>query len=63
VGPLESGVRETEEAMGFIIQLAIVVLIVVSMWKVFVKAGQPGWGCLIPIYNLYLMLKIAGKPG
>jgi uncharacterized membrane protein YoaK (UPF0700 family) len=29
----------------------------------FVKAGQPGWGILIPIYNVYLMIKIAGRPG
>lgn len=32
-------------------------------WKVFVKAGQPGWGILIPIFNVYLMIKIAGRPG
>jgi hypothetical protein len=31
------------------------------MWKVFVKAGQPGWGCIIPIFNLYCLVKIAGK--
>ena len=35
----------------------------VSYWKVFIKAGQPGWGILIPIYNIYLLLKIAGRPG
>lgn len=45
-----------------IIYLAIVVLMIVGMWKVFEKAGQPGWGCLIPIYNLYLMIQIAQKP-
>ena len=33
------------------------------MWKVFTKAGQPGWACLIPIYNLYVLCKIAGRPG
>ena len=43
--------------------LAFVAVILVAMWKVFTKAGQPGWGCLIPIYNMYLMIKIAGKPG
>jgi len=46
-----------------IIYIALVIFIIVSMWKVFVKAGQPGWGVLIPIYNIYLMLKIAGRPG
>jgi hypothetical protein len=33
------------------------------MWKVFEKAGQPGWASIIPIYNCYILLKIASKPG
>jgi hypothetical protein len=33
------------------------------MWKTFVKAGQPGWGAIIPIYNVYLLCKIGGRPG
>ena len=32
------------------------------MWKTFSKAGKPGWGAIIPIYNLVLLLQIAGKP-
>jgi len=43
--------------------LAIAVFIIAAMWKVFVKAGQPGWAAIIPIYNLYILTKIAGKPG
>lgn len=39
------------------------VLIVVGMWTVFTKAGQPGWTALIPIYNLYILFKIAGWSG
>lgn len=46
-----------------IIAIAISLFVIISMWKVFVKAGQPGWGVLIPIYNVYLMLQIAGRPG
>jgi len=42
--------------------LVSVVLISVAGWDIFTKAGQPGWAILIPIYNLYIMLKIAGKP-
>ena len=45
-----------------IIQLAIIAFLIVSFWKVFTKAGQPGWACLIPIYNLYVLLVIAKKP-
>jgi len=43
--------------------LVIVAFILAAMWKVFVKAGQPGWAAIIPIYNIYIMTKIAGKPG
>lgn len=32
------------------------------MWKVFEKAGKPGWGAIIPIYNIVLLLEIVGKP-
>lgn len=46
-----------------VIQLAIVVFFIVTMWKIFTKAGKPGWACLIPIYNLIVLLDIAGKPG
>ncbi len=42
----------------------IVALIgLIGMWKVFTKAGRPGWGCIVPFYNLYLLLQIAGRPG
>ena len=36
---------------------------IAAMWKVFTKAGQPGWAAIIPIYNVYIMIKIGGKPG
>ncbi|MCX6316658.1 MAG: DUF5684 domain-containing protein [Bacteroidetes bacterium] len=41
---------------------ALAILVIVAQWRVFEKAGQPGWASLIPIYNLYIMTKIAGKP-
>jgi hypothetical protein len=45
-----------------IVVLALSVALVAALWKVFEKAGQPGWGCLVPIYNLILLVRIAGKP-
>ena len=45
-----------------LVWLAVVVVVLVGMWKVFVKAGKPGWGILIPIYNMILLLDIAGRP-
>jgi hypothetical protein len=47
-------------AMLFV--LAFMAVMVASMWKVFAKAGQPGWASLVPIYNLVVLLKIVGKP-
>jgi len=49
--------------MFMVFCLAFVVLVVVSMWKVFEKAGQPGWAAIIPIYNVYILLKVARRPG
>ncbi len=46
-----------------IVWLAVVVVFIVGLWKVFVKCGQPGWACLVPIYNIYILMKIAGRPG
>lgn len=48
--------------MNLVLPLIIVALMIASMWKVFEKAGQPGWACLVPIYNLYVMTLIAQKP-
>lgn len=46
-----------------IVILAFAVVCIIGYWKVFEKAGQPGWAVLIPIYNAYILLKIAGRPG
>lgn len=48
--------------ISFVIFMAILIFLVASVWKIFVKAGEPGWACLIPIYNLYIFLKIVGRP-
>ena len=46
-----------------ILYFAIVIFMLIVWWKIFIKAGKPGWGILIPIYNVILMLEIAGRPG
>jgi len=43
--------------------LLVAVLMIAAMWKIFTKARQPGWACLIPIYNIYILCKIVGRPG
>ena len=45
-----------------ILYLAVLVLVIAGGWKVFSKAGQPGWAILIPIYNVIVLLKIARRP-
>ena len=47
----------------FFVYIAVLILTVISLWKVFSKAGQPGWAAIIPIFNAYILLKVAGKPG
>ena len=44
-----------------VILLAVVPAIVVS-WKLFTKAGKPGWASIVPIYNLVVMCEIAQVP-
>ena len=46
-----------------LMQLAILVISTVAIWKVFSRAGKPGWAALIPIYNFYVILKIGNQPG
>ncbi|MDT7728527.1 MAG: hypothetical protein QOI21_5103 [Actinomycetota bacterium] len=43
--------------------LAVVIVGIAAMWKVFTKAGKPGWAAIIPIYNAYILLKVVGRPG
>lgn len=43
-----------------IIQLIIMVLVIASYWKIFTTFNQPGWACIIPFYNIIVMLRIVG---
>lgn len=59
---------EVAAAWGFLgaysfFWLAFAILYVVSMWRIFTKAGRPGWAAIIPFYNMYTLLKVAGRPG
>ena len=45
-----------------IVGLIVGILVIAGMWKVFTKAGKPGWAAIIPIYNTIVLLQIAGKP-
>lgn len=52
-------------AMGtgmLILWLAVFILIIAGIWKIFSKAGKPGWASIVPIYNTIVLLEIVGKP-
>lgn len=46
----------------FAVAAAIGIVSIVAMWKIFTKAGEPGWAAIVPIYNIIVLLKISGKP-
>jgi hypothetical protein len=54
MGPLEIAI--------LVVSLVSTVIQIAGMWKTFGKAGERGWGAIVPIYNVYLMVKVADKP-
>lgn len=65
------GLQEVEYSGGgggavgivvMLVELAIAVLVIGGLWKIFAKAGEPGWAAIIPIYSTIVLLKIVGKP-
>ena len=47
----------------WILLMLVAVLMIVSYWKLFKKAGKPGWAAIVPIYNLWILYEVAGLPG
>ncbi len=45
--------------VGYIVSLALTILLIVAQWKIFVKAGKPGWGAIVPFYNLYCLFDMS----
>lgn len=46
----------------FLTVLAVILIFsIIVMWKIFVKAGEPGWTALIPFYRWYKWIKISGR--
>ena len=65
LGQVEYSASSQGQAPGplfWIFYLAFTILILAAWWKIFTKAGQPGWACIIPIYNLYVWCMIVGRP-
>lgn len=45
-----------------IVYFVFFILLIVGMWKMYEKAGKPGWASIIPIYNIWVLLEIVGRP-
>jgi hypothetical protein len=46
----------------WLFSMAIAAFILACMWKIFVKAGKPGWAALVPFYNTLVLLEFLGRP-
>lgn len=54
---------ENIESFGYgILFIGLTLLTIIANWKIYTKAGQPGWASIIPIYNIVVLLKIVNKP-
>ena len=42
-----------------LIGIVAAIILVVSLFKMFIKAGEPGWAAIVPIYNIWVLCKIA----
>lgn len=51
-----------ENTINIFAALAIWLIHIIALWRIFTKAGYAGWKSLIPFYSLYLLFRIAGKP-
>jgi hypothetical protein len=49
-------------ALFLLCLVAFVAYMAASMWRVFTKAGRPGWAVFVPLYNLVVLCEIAGRP-
>ena len=55
---------ETAIGTGFVIFIILIVaFLIAARWRIHEKAGHPGWSAIVPIYNIYILTKIIGKPG
>ena len=47
---------------GFLLYLVVILFYVYCTWRIFEKAGKPGWAAIVPIYNMLVELEIIGRP-
>lgn len=52
----------TVPTSSIVIGLAVGILVIVSLWMIFKKAGKPGWASIVPIYDIIVLIQVAGLP-
>jgi len=55
----ENDLLSTNIVVGAII---LFIILVAAQWRIYTKAGKPGWAAIVPIYNTLILLEIVGKP-
>lgn len=58
-----SGLETILGGMLLVIYLVVMIntiLSIIAMWKIYTKAGKPGWASIIPIYNIVVLFEIVG---
>ena len=58
----EAAAAAAASGIMLLIYLAVFVVIIIGMWKIYSKAGKPGWASIVPIYNIIVLLEIIGRP-
>ena len=61
-GALPAGLLAGFLGAYFVFICVVVGIMIASMWKMFDKAGQPGWAAIVPFYNIIILLRMIGKP-
>ena len=57
------GMSQMPSPATIITTVVITLVILAATWKLYQKAGQPGWAAIIPIYDTYIMFKLAWGSG
>ena len=47
---------------AYLLYFAVIAFALLCAWRIFVKAGKPGWAAIVPIYNVLVELQIIGRP-
>jgi hypothetical protein len=48
---------------ALLISSIALLILIIAQWKVFVKAGKPGWASIVPVYNNWVLFEIVGYQG